>query len=137
MTWICPECKKEFRNTNQGHSCYIVSIEEHLKNRSDTVVTTYHKLMHEVNKFGRVTLNPVKTSIQVKSGATFLSIRLKKNSLEIEFQSNEEIKSAPVYKNFIISNNRVLSCAVIESPKDVNGQLLMWLRRAYGLVSSS
>jgi len=134
MTWICPECKKEFRNKNQAHSCARVDLEHHLKNKSPQVRAAFDRLMRELRKFGEITLNPVKTSIQVKTVSTFLSIRLKKMSIEIEFQLEGEIKEPPVYKNFRISRNRVLHFAVLNSPEDVNAKLMNLLKKSYELV---
>jgi hypothetical protein len=134
MTWICPECKKEFRNKNQAHSCARVDLEDHLKNKSPQVRATFDRLMRELRKFGEITLNPVKTSIQVKTVSTFLSIRPKKMSIEIEFQLGSELKEPPVYKNFRISKNRVLHFAVLNSPEDVNAKLMNFLKKSYELV---
>ena len=134
MTWICPECKKEFRNKNQAHSCARVDLEDHLKNKSPQVKVTFDKLMRELRKFGEITLDPVKTSIQVKTISTFLSIRPKKMSIEIEFQLGSEVKEPPVYKNFRISKNRVLHFAVLKSPEDVNVKLMNLLKKSYELV---
>jgi len=135
MTWTCPNCKKEFRNKNQAHSCAKVDLKDHLKNKSPQVIVAFNKLMRELEKFGEITLNPVKTSIQVKAGATFLSIRPKKEHMEIEFQLGEEIDKFPVYKNIRISKNRVLHFAILKSPKEVNTQLVNWLKKSYELVN--
>jgi len=134
MTWICPDCKKEFRNKNQAHSCARVDLEDHLKGKSSQVKATFEKLMREIRKFGEITLNPVKTSIQVKTGSTFLSIRLKKMNIEIEFQLGSEVNEPPFYKNFRISKNRVLHFAVLKNPEDVNAKLISLLRKSYELV---
>jgi len=135
MTWICPKCKKEFKNTNQAHSCARVDLEDHLKNKSPQAKATFDKLMQELNKLGKINLNPVKTSIQVKATATFLSIKLKRDNVEIEFQLGSEINESPVYKNFRISKNRVLHFAVLESPQDVDAKLVNLLKKSYELVN--
>lgn len=134
MTWICPDCKKEFRNKNQVHSCARVDLEDHIKNKSPQVKATFEKLMQEIRKFGEITLNPVKTSIQVKTVSTFLSIKLKKMNIEIEFQLGGEVNEPPFYKNFRISKNRVLHFAVLKSPEDVNPKLISLLRKSYELI---
>ena len=135
MTWICPNCKKEFRNKNQAHSCAKVDLKDHLKNKSPQVIATFDKLMRELDKFGEINLNPVKTSVQVKAGATFLSIKPKKEYTEIEFQLGEEVDRLPIYKNIRISKNRVLHFAILKSPKEVNIQLVNWLKKSYELVN--
>jgi len=135
MPWTCPKCKKEFRNKNQVHSCAKVDLRDHLKNKSPQVIATVDKLMRELGKFGEITINPVKTSVQVKAGATFLSIKPKKEYTEIEFQLSEEVDKFPVYKNIRISKNRVLHFAVLKSPQEVNIQLVSWLKKSYELVN--
>jgi len=135
MTWICPNCKKEFKNKNQAHSCTKVDLKEHLKNKSPQVKATFDKLMRELGKLGKITINPVKTSIQVKATATFLSIIPKKDYMEIEFQLGSERDELPVYKNFRISKNRVLHFAILKGPQEVNTKLMNWLKKSYELVN--
>lgn len=135
MTWTCPNCKKEFRNKNQAHSCARIDLKDHLKNKSPQVIATFDKLMRELDKFGEITLNPVKTSIQVKTGATFLSIKPKKECVEIEFQLGEEVDKFPVYRNIRISKNRVLHFAILKGPQEVNAQLVSWLKKSHELVN--
>jgi len=135
MTWICPHCKKEFKNKNQAHSCAKVDLEEHLKNKSDQIKATLDRLLQELNKFGKITLNPVKTSIQVKTTSTFLSIKPKKGHVEIEFQLGREVNGFPVYKSFRISKNRVLHFAILKNSHDVNVKLIDLLKESYKLVN--
>ncbi len=137
MTWICPNCRKEFKNKNQAHSCARVDLEDHLLSKSPQVRATFDKLIRELSGFGKITLNPVKTSIQVKTVSTFLSIKPKKMNLEIEFQLGSEVNTSPVYKNFRISRNRVLHFAVLKGPQDVNPGLMSLLRESYDLVKDN
>lgn len=134
MFWTCPKCKKRFKHSNQAHSCARVEIDEHFKNRAPHVRATFDKLMAELQKFGRVTINSVKNSIQVKAATTFLSIRPKKDYLAIEFLLSTEVDEFPVYKTFRVSKNRVAHSAVLERPREVNAQLMRWLRCSYKLV---
>ena len=73
MPWICPNCKKEFKNPNQEHSCARVPIGDHFRNKPGKIRMIYDRIMQEVNRFGPYTVNPVKSSIQIKTGATFLA----------------------------------------------------------------
>jgi hypothetical protein len=134
MSWTCPDCGKEFRHTNQWHSCETRSVEDHLRGRTPDVRRIVQKLLDAVRGFGDVTLNPVKTSIQLKAGATFLSIRAKKDHVEIEFQSTSEKSAFPVYKSVRISKNRVWHAAVIEEEADVDAGLLGRIRESYNLM---
>jgi len=135
MTWICPECQKRFKNKNQIHSCARVDLEDHFVNKSVEVRATFDELMRGLEGLADITLNPVKTSIQVRASATFLSVKPKMHHVEIEFQMGDEVKEHPVYRTVRISKNRVLHFAILESARDVDVQVLDWLRQAYELSS--
>lgn len=135
MTWKCPECGKSFRNPNQEHSCARLTVEEHLRNRSGAVRMIFDRLMMEAHRFGDITVNPVKTSIKVKAGATFLSIMLKKDRVDVEFFLDREVSKPPIVKSFRVSGRRVLHCATLENFAAVNQELVGWLKESYELVA--
>ena len=134
MTWICTNCNREFRNTNQWHSCAQVDLKHHLRNKSPEVRATLEKLLREVHKFGNISVDPVKTSIQVKTSVTFLSIQTKKDHLVMYFQMENEVNEFPVYETTRMSKNRVLHAAVLESPEEVDKRLMNWLKKSYKLA---
>lgn len=136
MSWICPKCRKRFKHTNQAHSCARVGVKDHFRNKPPQRWATFEKLIKKAREFGAIKLNPVKTSIQVKAAATFLSIRVKSDRLEIEFQLSDEHDRLPIYKTFRISKNRVLHFAVLERPEDVTLALSTLLRKSYTLMKN-
>jgi len=133
--WTCPNCGKKFRNQNQEHSCARVPVDAHLKNKPAGIRMIYDRLMQEVHRFGDISVNPVKSSIQVKAGANFLSIRAKKDRVEIDFFLDREVTKSPISRTFRISAHRVLHSAVLESYEQVNKELVNWLRESYELVA--
>jgi hypothetical protein len=137
MYWTCPECGKSFRNKNQWHSCFTLSLEDHLRNKPEKIQKLVYKLITILESFGPIELNPVKSVIQVKAGATFLSIKTKKEYVELEFQLGKEIEIFPIHRSVKISGNRVLHFLYLQSKKDINGQLIEWLKDSYKLVSQS
>lgn len=134
MSWTCPRCEKQFRNTNQWHSCYVINLEKHFKNKSDKTKNLFEKIWQPLKKLEGVSLNPVKSSVQVKAGATFLSIKPKKEHLEIEFQLAEEYSEFPVYRIVRISGKRLLHFAIIEETGDITPALIKVLKKSYKLV---
>jgi hypothetical protein len=135
MTWTCPDCQREFRNTNQWHSCIKADVADHLRDKSAAVVAAFDKLSRGIEGFGEMTISPVKTAIQFKAGATFLSVKIKKDYVELEFQLGELVERFPVYRSVRVSKNRVVHLVVIEGPEGVDKQLMGWLRASYVLVS--
>jgi hypothetical protein len=137
MSWTCPECGKSFRNRNQWHSCYTLKVEDHIRNKSRHIQDLVFFLISRLYEFGPIDLNPVKSVIQVKSGATFLSIKPKKDYVELEFQLGETMDTFPVHKIIRISGKRVLHFVYIQKKDDINEQLLHWLKDSYDLVSKA
>jgi len=134
MAWTCPDCGKQFRNTNQWHSCASRSIDDHLRNKTPEVRRIVERLLEDTGAFGAVTISPVKTSIQLKAGATFLSIRPRKDHVEIEFQTTSERSAYPVYKSIRISKNRVFHAAILEEECDIDEGLLQRIKESYDLT---
>jgi hypothetical protein len=45
MSWICPNCEREFRGKNQFHSCEISTIEQHISDKQEFIVEIFHTLL--------------------------------------------------------------------------------------------
>lgn len=133
--WICPICNKSFRNVDQWHSCAILSVENHLTGKPHHLVKAVEELLAVVNSFEGVVINPVKTSIQVKCGATFLTFKVKKDHVFMEFQLGRRVDDFPIEKVIPISSKRNLHYLRIDDAADLDQQLREWLWESYLLVS--
>ena len=133
MAWICETCGREFKNTNQWHSCEQSTIEQHINGKPEFIVEMFHKLLDVVSEFGDIELLPLKTTIQVQRASTFLSIYLKKNKVHLEFQAKEEKKLPCITKMVRISKNRVFHLADLKEISEIDAELILSLREAYNL----
>jgi len=106
-----------------------------LRNKEPHVQTIYNRLLEHIDTFGPFTLNPVKTAVQVKNGATFLSIKLRRVSVQLEFQMKDSVAHPRIDKSFQISRNRVLHFLEIHHPDEVDELLISWIRQAYILTA--
>jgi len=134
MSWICPACKREFKNTNQAHSCVTRDVSEHLAHTSPDAQKAFDKLMRGVRRFGPVSVSSVKHVILLKAGTTFLAIKPKKDRIDIEFLLEKEIVDFRIIKTVRASKRRIAHFSVLEHPRDVNAQLLRWLKQSYILI---
>jgi Domain of unknown function (DUF5655) len=91
--------------------------------------------MTQVSKFGEVTVDPVKNCILLRSVSTFLALNPRADCMDVEFLLDEEVDVFPIHKAIRVSKNRVAHFIRLEHAKDVNKQLIAWLRRAYELAS--
>ena len=133
MTWICETCGREFRITNQWHSCEQSTIEQHINGKPKFIVEMFHRLLDVVSDFGDLELLPLKTTIQVQMTSTFLSIYLKKNKVHLEFQTKEEKKLPCITKTVKISKNRVFNLAHLKNINEIDTKLINTLKEAYSL----
>lgn len=133
MAWICEICGREFKNTNQWHSCEQSTIEQHINGKPEFVVEIFHKLLDVVSQFGDIELLPLKTTIQIQRESTFLSIYLKKNKVHLEFQAREEKKLSCITKSIRISNNRIFHHAELKNIGEINEDVITTLKEAYNL----
>lgn len=137
MAWKCPSCNRTFSKSNQYHSCVKITEEEHLAYKAPNVIATYQKLIREVKKFGNVKIFPVKTSIQIVDGSTFISIQTKRDHISVEFQLNKEVNQPPVFRTVQYSKNKIAHIALLESPDDINKKFLALLRASHKLAIHS
>jgi|WetSurMetagenome_2_1015567.scaffolds.fasta_scaffold163565_1 hypothetical protein len=78
MPWICPECKRQFKNRNQEHSCVRIDPDDLFVGKDPVVRKTYDKLLKAALKFGDVNVSPVRIGVMLKSPGTFVAIKPKK-----------------------------------------------------------
>ncbi len=134
MTYICPDCKRSLLGPNQYHSCYITDKETHLQKMSSDISELFEALLSYLITFENIEIIYLKTCIQFKIGATFLSVYTKKNHLELEFQLLREEDQFPIYLCKRISRNRVLHRLAIGELSELDPQLKDWLKEAYQTI---
>jgi predicted transport protein len=134
MSWTCPYCNRILPGPNQFHSCYITNKETHTDKMNQKVLAVFELLHNFLSDFDEIEILYLKTCIQFKIGATFLSVYPKKDRLELEYQLNYEDDIFPVYKCKRISKNRVLHRLVIAETIDFDEQIKQWIKAAYWTV---
>jgi predicted transport protein len=128
---MCPTCGRQFRNTNQDHSCMVTDLESHFVNKQQNVIDTFAKIRYEVMQFEGVRINSVKNAILFQAKSNFLAVKPKKSHLDIEFVLDEKIEEFPIYKTFQATKSKCAHFVRLESPEEVEEQLITWLRKAY------
>ncbi len=96
---------------------------------------TYERLLIRVRRIGPVIAEEKKTSIHLKSRAAFAGVRPMKSRLDLNFVSAQPIVDHRVVKRDQISAGRYDNVVALSSPRDVDAQLVDWLKTAYDLVS--
>ena len=136
MTWTCPVCKKEFEQRMQPHTCARVPVDIHFRGKPPIIRMIYDRLIQEANRFGRITVNPTESSIEIKSNATFLSICTFSDRVEIKFYLRQFEDREPITSSTRISRERVLHTATLNNIMQVKERLVGWLWESYELVTA-
>ncbi|MEZ5084634.1 MAG: DUF5655 domain-containing protein [Bacteroidales bacterium] len=133
--WTCPICSRQFKNTNQDHSCVVTAIESHFLNKHQNVMNTFEKLQNEVLKFKAVRVNSVKNAILFTAKSHFLAVKPKKSWLDIEFVLDENLDGFPIHKTVQATKTKWAHFMRIQSVEEIDEQLITWLKRAYEICT--
>jgi Domain of unknown function (DUF5655) len=109
------------------------SEQDHLKDKEQIVTNIYEKLIAELHKFGQLKIEPKKTSIHLGNRFGFAGIYTRKDYINLEVHLNYKLKSARVTKVEQASANRFHHTIKLTKPKDIDKELLSWLKEAYEL----
>lgn len=134
MPWNCPKCGRQFKYATNYHSCVKVNADSHFINKKSNVRTVYGKILKETKKIGTVNISPVQTSIMLKNVRTFLGMHLYRESMDVSFFLPEEKNEFPVHKTFKYGKNKKGHTVRIENPKEVDRQLISWMKISCGLA---
>lgn len=131
--WVCPNCRRTFKNKNQWHSCVQVKDEAIFQNKNSQLKKIYDTLKKEVLKFGKVSISPVKSVVLFKTRSTFLAVKPRKESIEMEFILERALNEFPVHKTFQYTKKKVVHFVLLDDVNQIDSQILNWLKESYQL----
>ena len=106
---------------------------DHLKDKDSEVVKTYYHLINKLQDFGPLKIDPKKTSIHLGSRFGFAGVYTRKDYINLEVHLNYKLDSPRVSKIEQASVNRFHHTIRLNNQKEVDKELLTWLREAYEL----
>ena len=109
------------------------NVENHFENKSPIVQEIYDSLVKKLKSFGKVQEEPHKTSIHLLNQTTFAGIATRKDYLLLTIKIDTPIKNSRVTKTEQVSRNRYHILIKLETPKEIDIELLKWLKDAYNL----
>jgi len=109
------------------------TVDEHFEGKSDELRAIYDRLVSLAEKFGPVVQDPKKTSIHLNRKTAFAGVAVRKEHIVLTIKSDRPIKSPRIFKSEQTSTNRFHHEIKLAKLKDLDAQLLGWLRAAYDL----
>lgn len=132
--WTCTACGRKFKNKQQRHRCQRATVEDQLQGKPDHVIKTWEKLNASIRKLKEYHFSPIKDYIMVKHESTFLTIKPRKNYVDISFFLDQPCDEFPIFTSIHMSKNRILHGARLESPEAVNATVTGWIKASYQLT---
>jgi len=103
-------------------------------NKNPELKGVYERLVAEVKKFGRVTVEEKKTSVHIKAKAGFAGVHPRKDNLIVQIVSAAPIADSRVFKTEQVSKNRFHNHVRVSRVAEIDGKLRGWLKAAYELM---
>ena len=108
-------------------------VDGHFNGKPAALRKIYNALVRELAKFGTFRADAVKTSINLIHRYHFGSVTVQDEALRLGFVSDVRARSERIVQTQELGPERVGHSVRLESTKDVDAELLGWLRRAYEL----
>jgi hypothetical protein len=128
--WECPHCSRKFRNVGQWHSCVQVSVDAHLKGKSEAITATYHRIVKILESSGDIRVTAVKGSISIAARSVFCTVKILMKSIRLEFLLPRMLENPRLDKVIPVSSVRFLHMMTLNGPNDVDEELIGWLQEA-------
>lgn len=130
--WTCPRCGQKFVIRNIWHSCTSFTVEEFFKKRVPAHKKLYRAFLKLVRKCGPVKVNVNKSRISFQARVRFAGIpRVTKDGLVGAFWLKHRIESPRFIRVEILPPTNYLYQFRITSERDLDAEVLSWLREAY------
>ncbi len=130
MSWVCPRCKRTFRQANQRHACGVGSPASLLKDRP-ALVGLYRKLETTVKRFGDVEVVTRDRYALFRTTRIFADLTVMRDALRVVIHLRRKV-SAPYFIKTGPSGNRVSHVALVRTEEDLRA-VMPFFREAFDL----
>lgn len=111
------------------------TVQEHFDKCSPAVAATYARILEAAGKLGPFQQEAKKTSIHLVRKSAFAGIATRKTALILTLKSNKDLPSKRIAKREQASPNRWHLEVRLETPDQVDRELVSWLKTAYELAA--
>ena len=109
------------------------TVQSHFEGRDDSVRRIYDRLLKEARRFGPVIEEPKKTSIHLVNRTAFAGVATRQHALILTIKSDRNLSSPRIHKSEQTSAKRFHHQVKMNSPAEVDSELVNWLKEAYAL----
>lgn len=110
------------------------TVKEHFENRAPEVKAIYAAILRAAKQLGPVKEEAKKTSIHLVRKSAFAGVATRKSALILTFKSDSDVTNPRIAKREQASANRWHLETRLETPGQVDREIVGWLRKAYELA---
>ncbi|MDD5172348.1 MAG: DUF5655 domain-containing protein [Candidatus ainarchaeum sp.] len=132
--WKCKKCGRKFKRKGQSHSCNLISESEHFQGKKAALRPLYNELLKRLRKkVGPFKIEALNCCIHLVTTFTFVAVYALSDQLRISFSSDKKFVSPRIRAFQGGSANRYLYEVNIKNGKEIDSELLGWLKQAHDL----
>ena len=128
--WLCPRCRRPFRNRNQSHSCASRSVESFFEGRPG-LKPLFDAVVGTVERFGPIRIDASPSGINIAARSHFCGAKPVKDGLRVGFLLRRALVSPRVIHREPVGGGRAAYRVLIRRRRDLDAELRAWLREAY------
>jgi hypothetical protein len=111
------------------------TVKEHFENRAPEVKEIYAAILKAAKALGPVSEEAKKTSIHLVRKTAFAGVATRKTALILTLKSEADVASKRITRREQASANRWHLEIKLETPAQVDREVLQWLAKAYQLAA--
>jgi hypothetical protein len=128
--WSCPQCRRQFKNRNQAHSCGRFTGEGLLNGKPTEIVELFEMLGDLIQRCGEVVIAPTKTRVLFKVRTVFATVAVSKNWLDVAFVLGRRLPHRRIRKSQA-EYPGIVHILRIEKADELDDDLAAWLQEAH------
>jgi uncharacterized protein DUF5655 len=131
--WRCPNCKREFANRNQSHSCATHDLEHHFAGKPPEIRALFDRIAALVEAIGPVKILPEKTRIAFQVRMSFAQVTPRRAWLDGHVVLARRREHPRFRRIETFSPRNHLHAFRISSLAELDAEFRSWLREAYAV----
>lgn len=126
--WTCPRCQRQFKGTNQSHSCVTFDIDDLFEGKPENLLLAFDRLLVQVIDWEPNSLGPTKNAIVFTNKKAWLIVKPMSKELDIKFYFDTVLESAALKKVAPFYGNKYAHHIRISDENQITPEVLRLLR---------
>jgi hypothetical protein len=132
MVWTCPDCKRQFARSRQGHECSpAMTLAEYFSTGPPMEKPIFDVVLAHIETLGPVHVEPVSVGVFFKRPRKFAELRPMTRWITLSFSLNRRVDHGCISRKPMPYGGRYHHVVNLRSPDDFDAEIKGWLSEAY------